>query len=98
MNSFKEKPDIEKYSNPQVVQSIAKKKYNIDIMFSPKVTKKYRFVNPETNKYVDFGQMGYEDYTKHKDKERLKKFKTRNAKWYKAEKYSPAWASAKLLW
>jgi len=53
--------------------------------------------NPQ-GKWIHFGQMGYEDYTKHKDETRRDNFRKRNAKWSKAEKYSPAWLSYWLLW
>ena len=47
---------------------------------------------------VHFGQMGYEDYTIHKDEKRRELFKKRNHKWETAEKYSPAWLSYYLTW
>jgi hypothetical protein len=49
-------------------------------------------------KLVHFGQMGYEDYTKHKDNKRRDNFKKRNIKWSYAQKYTPAWLSFWLLW
>jgi len=97
LNYFTEKEDIEKYSNPHVVQRKAKK-YDIDVVYSPRKNKKYRIVNPETNKYVDFGQMGFVDATLHKDQVRINRFRSRNHKWYNSPKYSAAWLSANLLW
>ena len=55
-------------------------------------------INPKTSKPVHFGQMSYEDYTKHKDDTRRKKFRDRNHKWANAEKYTPAFLSYYLLW
>ena len=49
-------------------------------------------------KMVHFGQMGYEDATKHNDLDRINRFKKRNWKWQHAPKYSPAWLSWFLLW
>jgi len=49
-------------------------------------------------KLVHFGQIGYEDYTKHGDLKRRNNFKKRNIKWGYASKYSPAWLSFYLLW
>jgi len=34
----------------------------------------------DKDKKIHFGQIGYEDYTKHKDEERRKLFKLRNKK------------------
>ena len=55
-------------------------------------------LDPNTNKMVHFGQMGYEDYTKHHDENRRQLFRKRNHKWATAEKYSPAWLSYYLTW
>ena len=49
-------------------------------------------------KMVHFGQMSYQDATKHHDKDRINRFKKRNWKWQTAPKYSPAWLSDWLLW
>lgn len=99
LDYFVDKPNIEKYSNPKIVQKKGKL-YGLNVVFSPRKNKKYRIVNPNTNKFVDFGSFDppMEDYTKHKDKERLKRFKQRNARWYNSPKYSASWLSAFLLW
>ena len=101
MDIYETGKDIDRYSNPSMVQKIAHKLLGKEarIVISPRKDKKYRIYNPETNKYVDFGQMGYEDATKHKDLEkRRRRFRLRNAKWENAPKYSPAWLSYHLLW
>jgi hypothetical protein len=68
---------------------------------SPKPDKKYRIYNPIKEKWVDFGQMGYEDYTKHKDDKRreryLKRATNMNGKW-KDDAYSPNNLSIHILW
>jgi hypothetical protein len=87
---------MELFSNPKIVQEKARK-YGLEVVYSPRKNKKYRIVNPE-NKFVDFGEIGYEDYTKHQNLKRLEAFKKRNAKWYNSMKYSPAWLSAWILW
>ena len=87
---------IELFSNPKIVQEKARE-YGLEVVYSPRKNKKYRIVNPE-NKFVDFGEIGYEDYTKHQNLKRLEAFKKRNAKWYNSMKYSPAWLSAWILW
>lgn len=88
---------IELFSNPDVVRKKAKE-YDLEVVYSPRKNKKYRIVNPETNKYVDFGSIDYEDATLHQDQKRIEAFKKRNRKWKDATKYSPAWLSYHLLW
>jgi len=85
------------FSNPAVV--IAKGKViGLDVMISKRKDKKYSFKNPITNKLINFGQMGYEDFTKHKDEKRREAFRKRNKKWASAKPYTASWASYNLLW
>jgi hypothetical protein len=93
------KEDIDLYSNPKIVYQKAKSIFgnNIDIKLSTRKDKKYMILNDD-NKWVHFGEMGYEDYTKHNDIERLINFKKRKSKWKNANKYSPAFLSYFLLW
>lgn len=97
LDYFNDKKDIEKFSNPKIVQKKAKE-YGVFVVYSPRKNKKYRIVNPETNKYVDFGQMGYRDSTLTGDEEKIRLFKLRNHKWKDAPKYSPASLSYHILW
>ena len=90
--------NINKYSNPSIVMKKAKELHLNPIQLSTRKDKKYMVLNPNTNKMVHFGQMGYEDYTKHHDEKRRELFRKRNHKWKDAEKYSPAWLSYYLLW
>ena len=92
--------DIYNYSNPKEVYKKAKKILGKDVEFkiSNRKDKKYAILNPETNKWVHFGQMGYQDFTKHKDIERKEDFKKRNHKWSIRYEYSPAYLSYYLLW
>jgi hypothetical protein len=49
-------------------------------------------LNPHTNKYIHFGATGYEDDTKHKDKERKDRYLSRTSKIkgkWRDDKYSP---------
>lgn len=94
---FTQKKDIHKYSNPSIVVNKAKH-YDLDIFYSPRDTKKYRIINPITNKFVDFGYYGMEDYTYHKNKERRRLFRIRNHRFKSAPMYSPSWLSYYLLW
>ena len=90
--------NINKYSNPSIVMKKAKELNLNPIQLSSRKDKKYMVLNPKTNKMVHFGQMGYEDYTKHQDENRRELFRKRNHKWATAEKYSPAWLSYYILW
>jgi len=100
MDFYETNKDIDRYSNPSLVQKRAFKLLGKEarIVISPRKDKKYRIYNPETNKYVDFGSMGYEDATKHKNLDRIRKFRLRNAKWADAEPYTPSFLSYYLLW
>ena len=58
-------------------------------------------LNPHTNKWVYFGQMFYEDFTKHKDEKRRENYLKRTAnirgKW-KENPYSANMLARKILW
>ena len=94
--------ELLKYSNPE---EVINKGYlyfgeHIPIYISSKPTKKYMVQNPE-GKLIDFGQMGYEDYTKHNDSTRQQSYlrRTANIKGnWKDNKYSPNNLSRNLLW
>jgi hypothetical protein len=62
--------------------------------------KKYMVLDPN-DKIVHFGQMGYEDYTKHLNKDRRKNYLTRSANIagdWKKNKYSPNNLAREILW
>jgi len=94
---------IEDYSNPAKVFKKAKEYLgnNVEIKLSTNPKKKYMVLNPKTNKWVHFGQMGYEDFTKHLDLSRRNNYLTRSASikgdWRK-DKYSSNNLSRNLLW
>jgi hypothetical protein len=94
--------EIRKYSNPAEVYRQGEKYLGktIKIRLSTKRDKKYMITTPE-GRIVHFGQMGYEDYTKHKNKTRRKNYLTRSGKirgdWAK-DKYSANNLARKLLW
>lgn len=92
--------DIKLYSNPNQVYKDAKKLYgkNVEFDLSTRKDKKYMIKNPNTNKWVHFGQMYYEDFSKHKDIKRMERFRIRNHKWADVDRYSPAYMSYHLLW
>jgi hypothetical protein len=96
------KKSIRKYSNPTQVYRLAKKYLGktAKIGLSTKKEKKYMVKTPD-GKIVHFGQMGYEDFTKHKNKTRRKNYLTRargiKGDW-KKNKYSPNNLAIHLLW
>ena len=74
---------------------------NAVLFLSPKKDKKYRIYDPVNNKFVDFGQMGYEDFTKHGDKERRERYLRRASNMkgeWRDNKYSPNNLSIHILW
>ena len=87
--------ELKKWSDYDQVKKIGKR-YNLNIEISTRKDKKYMIIH--NGKKVHFGEMGYEDFTKHRDLHRAELFKKRNAKWADAEKYSPAFLSYHLLW
>ncbi len=91
--------ELIKYSNPSKVQKVANNYFGkpIPIYISSHKNKKYMIKSPD-GKWIHFGQMGYEDFTKHNDKERRYKFRRRNHKWGDTQPYSPASLSYYLLW
>ena len=88
---------LKKYSDPKQVQKLANK-YDIGQVFpSTKKDKKYCVCSP-AGKPIHFGQLPYEDFTKHKDPVRRHNFQVRNSKWKNSAVYTPAWLSYHLLW
>jgi hypothetical protein len=93
---------IHLYSNPAQVRRLAKKYLGktAKISLSTKKEKKYMVTAPD-GKIVHFGQMGYEDFTKHKNKTRRKNYLTRSRKIkgdWKKNKYSSNNLAINLLW
>ena len=91
---------ITEVSSPSRVYTLAKKIYGNKVMIelSDNKNKKYKLWNPNTKKWIHFGDLRYSDYTKHNDPERRTNFRLRNAKWADASMYSPAYMSFWLLW
>ena len=91
-------------SNPTIVKKNLKKyipKDTPELFISNRKNKKYQILNPDTNKFVHFGSLIYEDLTKHQNKERQKAYIIRasNIKGnWKSDKYSPNNLSLYLLW
>ena len=89
-------------SNPSKVVSI-KNNYlgkNVEIFISDRKDKKYMVLTPEGKK-VHFGNINYEDFTRHNNDSRrenyLKRASNIKGNW-KADKYSPNNLSLKIIW
>ena len=91
------------YSTPRIAQRMAYKYLGKTAKLYPasKQEKKYKIFDPKNNTWVNFGQMGYEDFTKHHDKKRRKNYLTRTkcmkGHWRK-NKYSANNLSRNILW
>jgi hypothetical protein len=95
--------NIYNYSDPEVVFQNAQTYLgrNVMIRFSDKPLKKYMVLNPETDKWIHFGQMSYEDFTKHQNPIRRERYlkRTANIKGnWKNDKYSANNLSRNILW
>ena len=93
---------IWRYSNPSEVNRRAKKYLGktAKISLSTKKDKKYMVTTPD-GKIVHFGQMNYEDFTRHKNKIRRKNYLSRSRKIkgdWKKNKYSSNNLAIHLLW
>lgn len=95
--------EILKYSNPKKVFANARKYLGkkVIIKLSTREEKKYMVYNPTEENWVHFGQMGYEDFTKHKDQERREDYLERSANIkgnWRENPYSPNNLARNLLW
>lgn len=94
--------EILKWSNPVQVRKNADKYFSKDtiIYLSNRKDKKYMLQNPD-GKWIHFGAFGMEDFTRHKDEERRKRYLARATKIkgnWKDNPYSPNNISIHLLW
>jgi hypothetical protein len=90
------------YSNPKIAQRKAFEFYGPEAILTRSNTKnkKYCIQTPE-GKTINFGQMGYEDFTKHNDELRRYNYLMRTSKIrgdWKSNKYSPNNLSRTILW
>ena len=91
-----------KVSNPTTVKRKAKQLFgsNVKIVQSKAKNKKYTLIKPD-GKRVNFGSLEYQDYTKHKNKQRRDNYLKRSAgikgNW-RNNKYSANNLSMRLLW
>ncbi len=88
---------LKRYSDIYEVRGKARE-IGISNEIHPSSRKDKKYMVFDGNKMVHFGQIGFEDATKHHDERRIRNFKSRNRRWETASRYSPAWLSYKLLW
>lgn len=93
---------LKKWSNPNIVFKKANKYLGkrATIKISTKKDKKYMVIKPDGNT-VHFGAIGYEDFTKHKNKTRRHNYLNRSGKIkgdWKSDKYSANNLARNLLW
>lgn len=92
--------EVEKYSNPDIVwEKLQEYSPEMPLFFSNRSDKKYMIIIDD--KPIHFGQMGYEDFTKHQDINRrdryLKRANNIKGRW-KDNKFSPNNLAINLLW
>ena len=92
--------ELNKYSNFKTVNDNAKRLYGKEVFVSTRKNKKYMIMNDD-KKWIHFGQLGYEDFTKHLDEQRRELYIKRASKLkgqWKENIYSPNMLSIVLLW
>ena len=92
--------NLAKYSNFQTVNKKANKLYNRNVFLSTRKDKKYMIMD-DNNKWVSFGQLGYQDFTKHLDQNRRESYLKIASKIkgnWKDNPFSPNNLSINLLW
>ena len=92
--------EVEKFSNPDIVwEKLQEYSPEMPLFFSNRSDKKYMIIIDD--KPIHFGQMGYEDFTKHQDTNRrdryLKRANNIKGRW-KDNKFSPNNLAINLLW
>jgi hypothetical protein len=100
VNKLKKDDSLFEWSNPKIAQKKAFEILGKDAILykSDKPDKKYKYYNPLLQKYQYFGQMNFQDFTKHLDEDRRNRFLNRNKKWANAEPYSPAFMAYYIIW
>ncbi len=92
--------NINNVSNPRRVNQLSNKIYGKGVELSTRKNKKYMIVDSH-GKYIHFGDVRYEDFTKHRDDKRRLNYLNRathiKGDW-KKNKYSPNSLAINLLW
>ena len=84
------------YSDPEYIMTKAQELGYNPIHESSRKDKKYMVF--DGHRMIHFGQMFYEDYTKHLDPRRRMNFRNWNWRWEFTPKYSASNLSYTLLW
>jgi len=103
MNSSDKYNELIKYSDPKKVLKNAIHFYGPDVYIdvSTRKDKKYMIFDDVNKKMVHFGQMGYQDFTKTKNKNKQALYLARATKIkgnWKENPFSPNNLSINLLW
>jgi hypothetical protein len=103
VNRIHETDELWKYTNPIEAQQNAFKYFGRTAILykSNRKNKKFQIYDPNNKKWVHFGQIGFEDYLKHKDDQRMMNYTKRamNIKGnWKENPYSANNLSQKILW
>ena len=90
-------------SNPRIAQQKAIQYLGKEAILYPakNPNKKYRIYDPIKNKYIEFGDSNYEDFTKHQDPIRRQRYLARATKIkgrWRDNPYSPNNLSINILW
>lgn len=98
-----ENDPIYEWSNPKQAQKMAYKYLGKSAVIykSFKPDKKYMIYDPNNDKMVHFGQMGFQSFDKHRDLNRRKNYLTRTANMkgdWADNPYSPNNLSRNILW
>lgn len=92
---------LKNVSNPYEANRKALYYYNQYLSVSERKDKKYKIYDPYKEKWVHFGHIKYQDFTKHKDEERRQRYLKRashiKGDW-KDNIYSPNVLSMLILW
>ena len=91
---------MDRVSDIKKVNKLSKMIYKKTVEPSTRKNKKYMIMNDD-NKYIHFGDLRYQDFTKHQDEERRKRYNGRAKKIKgnrKKDKYSPNNSAINLLW
>ncbi len=91
------------WSNASIAKKNAIKYLGKNVLFEPstKKGKKFMVFNPNTNKWIHFGALNYEDFTKHQDPIRRANYLRRTANMrgnWKDDKYSANNLARNILW
>jgi hypothetical protein len=87
---------LREYSDPEFVMNKAQELGYNPVHESSRKDKKYMVF--DGHKMIHFGQMFYEDNTKHLDPKRRMNFRNRNWRWEFTPQYSASNLSFNLLW